>query len=186
MAGMAFASVPLFDLFRQATGFGGTTQIATAAPRVVLDRTMAVRFNADVAPKLPWSFQPNQRQVSLRVGETGRAVYTARNLGEGPVTGVAAVNVTPFKAGKYFSRVQCFCFEDQRLEAGQEAEMAVSFFVDPAIVNDRNLDAVKTITLSFVFFRARDDGGSGDPANVRALQANQQSAAAAPGAPARR
>lgn len=182
MVGLAFASVPLYRLFCQVTGFGGTTQIATAAPQApveAIDRTMIIRFNADVDPKLPWSFQPNQRQVSVRVGETGLAIYTARNRGDAPVTGTATFNVTPLKAGKYFDKLQCFCFDEQRLEAGQEVEMAVSFFVDPAIMDDRNLDEVKTITLSYTFFRTRSEG-EGDNGSTAATtrQDNRQSAAA--------
>ncbi len=155
MVGLAFASVPAYDLFRQATGFGGTAQIVAVAPQVTVDRAMVIRFNADVNPKLPWTFQPNQRQVSVQVGEIRQVAFTTRNLGDAPVTGTATFNVTPLKAGRYFSKVQCFCFDEQRLEAGQEAEMEVRFFVDPAIMDDRNLDEVKTITLSYTFFRAR-------------------------------
>ena len=188
MLGLAFASVPLYRLFCQVTGFGGTTQVATAVPEAPVeatDRTMIIRFNADVDPRLPWSFQPNQRRVSVRVGETGVATYTARNLGYAPVAGTATFNVTPPKAGKYFNKLQCFCFDEQHLKAGQEAEMAVSFFVDPAIMDDRNLDEVKTITLSYTFFRTRgdDEGDSGNTAaNTR--QDDRQSAAAHSGAPA--
>lgn len=158
MVGLAFASVPLYRLFCQITGFGGTTQVATTAPIEAIERTMVIRFDADVDPKLPWSLQPNQRRITVRVGETGQASYTARNLATTPVTGTATFNVTPLKAGKYFSKIQCFCFDEQRLAAGEAAEMGVTFFVDPAIMDDRNLDEVKTITLSYTFFRALDDG----------------------------
>ncbi|HEY5598662.1 MAG TPA: cytochrome c oxidase assembly protein [Kiloniellales bacterium] len=186
MVGLAFASVPLYRLFCQVTGFGGTTQVAAQAPAETIDRTVTIRFNADVDPKLPWSFQPNQRQISLRVGETGLATFTARNLTSAPVTGTAIFNVTPLKAGRYFDKVQCFCFDEQRLEAGQEVEMAVSFFVDPAIMDDRNLDEVKTITLSYTFFRARDDydGAAGNTVNTPPRDATRRTAAAT-GAPAR-
>lgn len=180
MVGLAFASVPLYRLFCQVTGFGGTTQVATQAPAETVERTMVIRFNADVDPKLPWSFQPNQRQISVRVGETGLATYTARNLGATPIVGTATFNVTPLKAGLYFDKVQCFCFDEQRLEAGEEVEMAVSFFVDPAIMDDRNLDEVKTITLSYTFFRAQDDG----PAAATTRADKQQSAAVRRDAPA--
>jgi len=160
MVGLAFASVPLYRLFCQVTGFGGTTQVATTAPAEAVERTMVIRFDADIDPKLPWSFQPNQPRITLRVGETGQAFYTARNLADTAVTGAATFNVTPLKVGKYFSKIQCFCFDEQRLAAGAEAEMGVTFFVDPAIMNDRNLDDVKTITLSYTFFRALDDGAT--------------------------
>lgn len=185
MVGMAFASVPLYRLFCQATGYGGTTQVAEQAPVATVDRIMVVRFNADVDPKLPWSFRPDQRQVSLRVGETGLATFTARNLSNTPMTGAAVFNVSPPKAGLYFDKVQCFCFDEQRLEAGQEAVMAVSFFVDPAIMDDRNLDEVKTITLSYTFFRALDDPGkNGGTSQAAPTTATQQSAAAQDSVPA--
>ena len=169
MVGLAFASVPLYRLFCQVTGFGGATQVATAAPTDALERSMVIRFDADVDPKLPWQFLPNQRQITLRVGETGQAVYTVRNLVDTPVTGAATFNVTPLKAGKYFSKIQCFCFDEQRLRAGEAAELGVTFFVDPAIMNDSNLDDVKTITLSYTFFRILDDGAkTGDRVTAHA------------------
>ena len=157
MIGLSFASVPLYRLFCQVTGYGGTTQVAEAAPGAISERVITVRFNADTAPGLPWTFKPVQREIALKVGESGLAYYRARNLADVAVTGTSTFNVTPLKAGRYFSKVQCFCFDEQRLEAGQELDMAVSFFVDPAILSDRNLDDVKTITLSYTFFRAPGD-----------------------------
>ncbi len=157
MVGVSFASVPLYRLFCQVTGFGGTTQIAASAPSEMGERVIKVRFNADVNPKLPWAFQPAQREVTLRVGESGLAFYRARNLAARPSVGVSTFNVTPQKAGPYFNKVQCFCFEEQTLQPGQEVDMAVSFFVDPAIADDPNLDDVKTITLSYTFFASLDD-----------------------------
>jgi cytochrome c oxidase assembly protein subunit 11 len=142
MVGLSFAAVPLYRLFCQVTGFGGTTQVAEALPAAIAERVINVRFNADVDPRLPWSFQPVQRQIAVRVGEAGVATYMARNTDDRPATGSATFNVTPLKAGKYFSKVQCFCFDEQRLEPGQEVEMAVQFFVNPAILDDRNLDDV--------------------------------------------
>ena len=174
MIGLSFASVPLYRLFCQVTGYGGTTQIAAAAPGAVSERVIKVRFNADTAPDLPWSFKPAQREIALKVGESGLAYYRARNLAAEAVTGTSTFNVTPLKAGRYFSKVQCFCFDEQRLEAGQELDMAVSFFVDPEILSDRNLDEVKTITLSYTFFRAPGD------AETRAEQANADASAAPP------
>ena len=153
MVGLSFASVPLYRLFCQVTGYGGTTQVADSAPGAAADRVIQVRFNADVDPHLPWAFRPAQRQITVRVGEPGLAYYVARNLTDRPIVGTATFNVTPLKAGIYFDKVQCFCFDEQRLEPGQEVEMAVNFFVDPAIMDDRNLDDVKTITLSYTFFR---------------------------------
>ena len=155
MVGLVVASVPLYRLFCQVTGYGGTTQVAAAAPEAVGARIFKVRFNADVNGRLPWSFQPEVREVSLRVGEQGMAYYRAENQADETITGTATFNVTPMKAGRYFSKVQCFCFDEQKLEAGEVARLGVTFFVDPAILEDRLLDDVKTITLSYTFFRAR-------------------------------
>jgi cytochrome c oxidase assembly protein subunit 11 len=178
MVGLSFAAVPLYRLFCQVTGFGGTTQVAEALPAAIAERVINVRFNADVDPRLPWSFQPVQRQIAVRVGEAGVATYMARNTDDRPATGSATFNVTPLKAGKYFSKVQCFCFDEQRLEPGQEVEMAVQFFVNPAILDDRNLDDVKTITLSYTFFRAP---GGADQAAVDSVT-TQRTESAAPAA----
>jgi len=152
MAGLAYASVPLYQLFCQVTGYGGTTQVAAALPEQVGERTITVRFNADVDPHLPWAFQPVKREMTLRVGESGLAFFSARNLSQHATVGTATFNVTPQKAGQYFNKVQCFCFTEQRLAAGETIEMPVSFFVDPAIDEDPNLQEVKTITLSYTFF----------------------------------
>ena len=159
MIGLAFASVPLYRLFCQVTGFGGTTQVAAEAPAEVGDRLFTVRFNADVNQDMPWRFQA-PAEVSLKVGESGLAFYRAENLSARPMIGTATFNVTPLKAGAYFSKVQCFCFEEQRLEPGESAELGVSFFVDPAITEDRNLDDVDTITLSYTFFPDPDADGA--------------------------
>ena len=152
MVGAAYASVPLYQLFCQVTGFGGTTQVADAAPEAVGERVFTIRFNADVDPNLPWDFQPVQRAMTVRVGESGLAHFEARNRSARPTAGTATFNVTPLKAGQYFNKVQCFCFTEQRLSPGARADMPVSFFVDPRIDDDPNLDEVKTITLSYTFF----------------------------------
>ena len=159
MVGLAFASAPLYRLFCQVTGFGGTTQVAEVLPEAVSDRVITVRFNADVNPELPWSFQPVQRAVKVRVGEAGLAFYRATNLTTRPVTGTATFNVTPLKAGEYFNKTACFCFEEQRLQPGESVEMGVSFFIDPTILEDRNLDDVTTVTLSYTFFRSLESDG---------------------------
>ena len=167
MIGLAFASVPLYRLFCQVTGFGGTTQVAAEAPATVSDRVVTIRFNADVNPELPWSFQPVERAVDVKVGEQGLAFYRASNVGVEAVTGTATFNVTPLKAGIYFNKMQCFCFEEQKLEPGQSIDMPVSFFVDPAMMEDPNMDDVTTITLSYTFFRSLDeqeDGGEAEAA----------------------
>lgn len=157
MVGLSFAAVPLYDLFCRVTGFGGTTQVATELPEQISEQTIKVRFNADVNKKLPWAFQPTEREVSLRLGESGLTFYKARNLAARRTVGTATYNVSPPSAGKYFSKVQCFCFTEQALEPGQEMEMAVSYFVDPAILEDPETRNLKTITLSYTFFRDLDD-----------------------------
>lgn len=165
MVALAFASVPLYRLFCQVTGFGGTPQRieAEAAPALpVSERIVTIRFNADVNSGLPWSFQPVRRAIDVRVGEQALAFYRATNHADGPVTGAATFNVTPDKAGAYFSKIECFCFTEQTLTAGQTVEMPVTFYVDPAILDDRGLDDVDTITLSYTFFRAAADAADGE------------------------
>lgn len=162
MVALTFASVPLYQLFCQVTGYGGTTQVAEQLPEDVGTREMVVRFNADIDPQLPWSFQPVERQVTVRVGENGLAFFRARNLASYATSGTATFNVTPQKSGPYFVKVQCFCFDEQRLEPGEEVDMAVSFFVDPDIDENVNLEEVKTITLSYTFFRDLDEKNEPD------------------------
>jgi cytochrome c oxidase assembly protein subunit 11 len=157
MVGLSFAAVPLYDLFCSVTGFGGTTQTADAAPAAVGEREIAVRFNSDVAADVPWRFKPSQRQVTLRVGEVGLAFYTATNQSQETILGSATFNVTPPKAGIYFTKVDCFCFEEQVLRPGESAELPVTFFIDPEIANDRNLDDVTVITLSYTFFNQGEE-----------------------------
>ena len=153
MVGAAFAAVPAYRLFCQVTGYGGATNVAVMAPgAVVHDRVITVLFDANVAGGMPWDFAPAQRRFSVAAGEEGLAFYVATNPTNRTITGSATFNVSPAKAGKYFSKVQCFCFDEQVLAPGQTADMGVSFFIDPAIVNDRNLDDVTEITLSYTFF----------------------------------
>ncbi len=171
MVGLSFASVPLYRIFCQVTGYGGTTQVAETLPGAAAsDRIMEVRFNADVDPSLPWTFQPVQRSVFVRVGEPGLAIYRARNLSDRPVVGSATFNVTPLKTGEYFTKVQCFCFDEQRLEPGQEVDMAVSFYIDPEILEDRNVDEVKAITLSYTFFHNPDEERDGVKNGIQLTQ----------------
>lgn len=151
MVGASYAAVPLYKIFCQVTGFGGTTQVAAEESSIVLDRKMTVRFDA-TANGVPWSFQPVQRQVELKVGESVVAYYRATNTSDRAVVGTATFNVTPLKVGQYFNKIECFCFTEQRLEPGQSVDMPVTFFVDPEIAQDRNLEEVKTITLSYTFF----------------------------------
>lgn len=158
MLGLTAASVPLYRLFCQATGYGGTTQRASAAPaREVKGRLITVRFDADQAPDLGWEFRPLQMAVQVHPGEEKVIAYRAVNRTSQPVTGTATFNVTPVKAGIYFDKLQCFCFTKQHLEPGQSADLAVSFFVDPEIADDPNTRDVDTITLSYTMFRAKGD-----------------------------
>jgi cytochrome c oxidase assembly protein subunit 11 len=154
---LAYASVPLYDLFCRVTGFGGTTQQAIVAPpsSAILARKVTVSFNADTARDLPWEFKPMQKAVNVRVGENKLVFYTAKNVSDKPVTGIATFNVTPEKAGGYFNKIQCFCFENQTLQPGEEVTMPVSFFVDPTVANDKNMDDLQDITLSYTFFTAK-------------------------------
>jgi cytochrome c oxidase assembly protein subunit 11 len=158
MVGLAFASVPLYQLFCRVTGYNGTVQTAgLAAPGAAGEQALNIRFNATTHPALPWRFAPAQGTMRLRVGEEGLAFYRARNLGGAPVTGVATYNVTPEVVGKYFQKTACFCFERQTLEAGQEVDMPLSFWVDPRIAQDPNTSGIRTITVSYSFFRTLDD-----------------------------
>ncbi|MDA0229006.1 MAG: cytochrome c oxidase assembly protein [Proteobacteria bacterium] len=157
MVGLSFAAVPLYAMFCSVTGFGGTTQIAEAAPASIGERVMAVRFNSDVSSDVPWRFKPSQREVELRVGEVELAFYTATNESQRTILGSAVFNVTPLKAGIYFSKIDCFCFEEQVLRPGESAELPVTFFIDPDIVNDRDMDDVTTITLSYTFFNQGEE-----------------------------
>ena len=157
MVGLSFAAVPLYDLFCRVTGYGGTTQVSDAAPGRVLDREIRVRFSGTADSGLPRDFAPEQREITLRVGEAGLAFYSARNLSDRPITGMAAYNVTPAKAGLYFHKIQCFCFDEQVLAPGESVSMPVYFFVDPAIADDPNLDDIKAVTLSYTFYRSAAD-----------------------------
>ena len=157
MVGLAFGAVPLYKLFCQVTGFGGTTQVAEEAPVEIGERVVTVRFNADTARDLPWRFKPEQREITVRVGEMAMAFYSAVNQSDRSLIGSSTFNVTPVKAGAYFNKIECFCFEEQTLAPGERADFPVSFFVDPDIVEDRRLDDVTTITLSYTFF-ARGEG----------------------------
>ncbi|MGE5516597.1 MAG: cytochrome c oxidase assembly protein [Bacteroidota bacterium] len=158
MVGLVSASVPLYRLFCKLTGAGGLTQVAAAAPGAT-DRVVTVRFDASVAKGMPWRFQPTQREMQVHLGEQVLATYHATNTGAEPVVGTATFNVTPDKAGRYFDKIACFCFSEQRLEPGQTVDMPVTFFVDPALADDPNANEVRTITLSYTFFR-KETGGS--------------------------
>ena len=147
-------AVPLYELFCKVTGYGGTTQIAKGSAKRVLDRKITVRFNADTNLELPWEFQAVQNAVSVKIGEPVLAFYQATSLTNSDVTGTATFNVVPNKAGKYFNKVECFCFTEQTLKAGETVDFPVQFHIDPAFSDDRRLDDVDTITLSYTFFKS--------------------------------
>lgn len=152
MVGLVAASVPLYRLFCKVTGYGGTTRVAQAAPGAVPGPEITVRFDASVAKDMPWRFEPQQREIRVRLGEQVLATYTATNLSNRPVVGTATFNVTPDKVGPYFNKIECFCFTEQRLEPGQTVDMPVTFFIDPALADDPLANEVTTITLSYTFF----------------------------------
>lgn len=154
MVGVSFAAVPLYSMFCRVTGYGGTTQVSNAAPRRILDRTVTVKFDSATAPNFPWTFGPDQRDVSVKLGQQAIISYHAHNHASRAVTGTAIYNVTPLKAGKYFNKMQCFCFGLQTLGPNQSATMPVVFYVDPAMDSDPNMADVTTITLSYTFFEA--------------------------------
>ena len=163
MAGLTyFGAVPLYRVFCKVTGYGGTTQRAAAVPAPTAGgRMITVRFNADIAPNMPWAFQPVEREVKVRVGEEKLIYYAAWNRAAVPVTGTATFNVTPQKAGPYFDKVQCFCFTEQKLAPGQRVEMPVSFFIDPKIAQDRDLDDVNRSRCPIRSFRRIRSSASG-------------------------
>ncbi len=153
MGALAWASVPFYDWFCRVTGFGGATNVAETGSDVILDQTINVRFDASLERDMPWTFQPEIREMEIRIGETGLAFYEAHNPLDVPVAGQAAYNVTPYEAGAFFDKIECFCFTEQVLQPGETVMMPVSFFVDPAIVDDREGQYVHTITLSYTFYQ---------------------------------
>jgi cytochrome c oxidase assembly protein subunit 11 len=159
MGTLAWASVPLYDLFCRVTGYGGTTNASTGNTEGVLDQTIKVRFDASTSRDMPWEFKPEQRQMELKIGQDGMAFYEAYNPTDKPIRGTASYNVAPYAAGAYFSKVQCFCFEEQILQPGERVSMPVNFYVDPDIVNDREGKYVHTITLSYTFHKMDDQTG---------------------------
>jgi cytochrome c oxidase assembly protein subunit 11 len=157
MVGLSFASVPLYRVFFAVTGYGGTPQIGKEAAPGAARQLIAVRFNANTNPNLPWDFHPVQDEIRLPLGEDHLAFYTARNEAGTPVTGVALYNVTPDTAGKYFHKTACFCFNQQTLAAGEQKEFPLSFWVDPEIAKDPDTADIHTITLSYTFYRTLED-----------------------------
>lgn len=156
MVGMAYAAVPLYDWFCRTTGFGGTTQVATSAPAEILDRKITIRFDANVGPGLPWRFAPERTSIEARLGEVVTVEYRAINLAARETHGIAGYNVTPLSMGIFFQKINCFCFTDQTLKAGEKRDMTVVFYVDPKMAQDSDGKDVDTITLSYTFHAQRD------------------------------
>ena len=152
MLGLAYASVPLYRLFCQATGFNGTTQRAETAPQAATGKTVSVRFDANTSANLGWSFHAAQTAMTVEVGEQAMAHYRAVNTSNMPLTGSAVFNVTPVSAGAYFNKIQCFCFTEQTLQPGESVDMPVVFFVDPDMLEDPDAADIKEITLSYTFY----------------------------------
>src|SRR5450755_2187815 len=155
MVGMAYAAVPLYSWFCKSTGFGGTPQIAGAGPAHISERTITVRFDANVGAGLPWRFEPERTSIDLKLGEVVTVYYTVTNLSSRETVGQAAYNVAPTTVGAYFAKINCFCFTEQRLAAGEKRELAVVFYVDPEMIKDSDQDDLNTITLSYTFFQLR-------------------------------
>jgi len=152
MGALAWASVPFYNWFCSVTGFGGVTQVAEAGSDDILDQTVTIRFDASLDRDMPWTFKPVVREMDLRIGETALAFYEAYNPTDRPIAGAASYNVTPYVAGSYFNKIQCFCFDEQVLQPGERVQMPVTFFVDPEMVTDRDAEYVHTITLSYTFY----------------------------------
>jgi cytochrome c oxidase assembly protein subunit 11 len=157
MVGASYAAVPFYNWFCRATGFNGTTQVAISAPSSApLARKVAVRFDSNVAPGLPWKFEPEQTEINIKIGEVVTVYYTVTNLAARTTTGQAAYNVAPLTVGKYFEKINCFCFTEQTMAPGEKRQMAVVFYVDPSIVKDSDNDGLNTITLSYTFYPVRE------------------------------
>jgi cytochrome c oxidase assembly protein subunit 11 len=156
MVGAAYAAVPLYNWFCRTTGFAGTTQVASQAPAQVLDRTLTIRFDSNVAPGLPWKFEPEQNEVKVRIGEVATVHYKVVNQTARSISAQASYNVSPPQVGAYFDKINCFCFTEQRLKPGETREMTVVFYVDPAMLKDADGANVDTITLSYTFYQQRE------------------------------
>ena len=156
MVGAAYASVPLYSWFCKTTGFGGTTQVSEQAPDHVLGRMLTIRFDSNVTPGLPWKFEPEQNEINVRIGEVATVHYKVVNQAAREITALASYNVSPPQVGSYFNKINCFCFTEQRLKAGETRELTVVFYVDPSIAQDRDQNNLNTITLSYTFYRQRE------------------------------
>jgi len=156
MVALAYASVPFYNWFCRATGFGGTTQVARSAPEQVIGRRITVRFDANVTGGLPWKFEPERNSIDLKIGEVVTVLFKVTNLSARETVGEASYNVTPPTAGSYFDKINCFCFTTQHLKPGEQRDMAVVFFVDPALARDAEEDDLNTITLSYTMYAVRE------------------------------
>ncbi len=157
MVGASYAAVPFYNWFCRATGFNGTTQVATSAPTgAPLERKIAVRFDSNVAGGLPWKFEPEQTEIEVKIGQVVTVYYNVTNQSARTTTGQAAYNVAPLTVGSYFEKINCFCFTEQTMAPGEKREMPVVFYVDPSIVSDHDNDTLNTITLSYTFYPVRD------------------------------
>jgi cytochrome c oxidase assembly protein subunit 11 len=157
MVGASYAAVPFYNWFCRATGFNGTTQVATSAPSgAPLERTVAVRFDSNVAGGLPWKFEPEQTEIEVKIGQVVTVFYTVTNQSARTTSGQAAYNVAPLTVGSYFEKINCFCFTEQTMAPGEKREMPVVFYVDPAIAADHENDGLNTITLSYTFYPVRE------------------------------
>jgi cytochrome c oxidase assembly protein subunit 11 len=156
MVGAAYAAVPFYNWFGRATGYNGTTQVATSGPSGMIDRKVTIRFDANVGPGLPWSFVPEQNSIEVKLGQVVTVHYRVVNQAARPITASAAYNVTPLSVGSYFNKINCFCFTEQSLKAGEKRELAVVFYVDPAMAKDSDGANVNTITLSYTFYQQRE------------------------------
>ena len=159
MVALSYAAVPLYNWFCRTTGFAGTTQVATSAPGYQLDRKITVRFDVNVAAGLPWRFEPEVNSIDLKLGEVATVNYHVTNLAARDTAGIAGYNVAPLTIGAYFQKINCFCFTEQRLKAGEKQDMTVVFYVDPALAKDAEQDDLNTITLSYTFYPVREPQG---------------------------
>ena len=172
MGSLAWASVPFYNWFCRTTGFGGVTQEATVASDTVLEKTIKVRFDASIDRGMEWQFKPVEREIELKIGETGLAFYEAYNPSNRPIAGTASYNVVPYDAGAYFTKIACFCFERQILQPHERVQMPVTFYVDPKIVTDRDAQFTKVITLSYTFYETDLDQESAALAKSETMQVN--------------
>lgn len=170
MVGASYAAVPLYDWFCRTTGFNGTTQVATSSPSKMLSRRIAVRFDSNISGGLPWKFEPEKTEIEVNIGEVVTAYYTVTNQSARVTTGQAAYNVAPLNVGLYFQKINCFCFTEQTLKPGEKREMAVVFYVDPALADDAEQDGLITLTLSYTFYPVREP----DPKPLAATESDRR------------